>query len=348
MGYSPRHVAHEVVPVGRGRPHPRLGRPARACSACSASPGPLGDGGSNDTGPADDTGRTDGGNGGDVCGNGLDDDGDGQVDEQCSCEPGSSQPCTWATRRTPESANACSLDSTAPATLSSALGTSASDRARRPKRSATGSTTTATERPTKGANVPPAPPAGCYTGPDGTAGVGICRPGTEACVIDGTGSRWTECSGEVLPGTELCDGAGVDEDCDGLVDELCACTLGATQSCYSGSAVTRDVGACRSGTQTCEGTAASSMWGACVGEALPSTEVCSGGIDEDCDGLIDCADPDCATMCCSVYSETLPVVPPKARSFLSSTGRGAWTGRPSAPPPRAGKSSSTRWTRPSR
>ncbi|HEX4936851.1 MAG TPA: putative metal-binding motif-containing protein, partial [Gemmatimonadaceae bacterium] len=40
----------------------------------------------------------------------------------------------------------------------------------------------------------------CYTGPAGTSGVGICRPGTQTC----TGGAWpAACSGEVTPATEL-------------------------------------------------------------------------------------------------------------------------------------------------
>ena len=53
-------------------------------------------------------------------------------------------------------------------------------------------------------------------------------------------------------------------------------------------------GACTPGTRTCS---ASGTWGACTGVVAPTTENCSNGIDDDCDGLVDCADPDCATVC---------------------------------------------------
>jgi hypothetical protein len=59
----------------------------------------------------------------------------------------------------------------------------------------------------------PAEPTDCYDGPDGTAGVGECRPGLRACE-DG---EWSGCSGEVVPAEEICDGR--DEDCDGTVDD---------------------------------------------------------------------------------------------------------------------------------
>lgn len=59
-------------------------------------------------------------------------------------------------------------------------------------------------------------PRRCYTGPEGTAGVGICRSGLELC-IDGA---WTACAGERHPVVEehilLCDGR--DNDCDGCPD----------------------------------------------------------------------------------------------------------------------------------
>nr|MBK7066651.1 hypothetical protein [Deltaproteobacteria bacterium] len=53
----------------------------------------------------------------------------------------------------------------------------------------------------------------CYAGPTGTAGVGICRAGTQTCT---SGSWGSTCPGEVLPGTDVCN--GVDDDCDGLAD----------------------------------------------------------------------------------------------------------------------------------
>ncbi|MCA9604144.1 MAG: hypothetical protein KC619_01030, partial [Myxococcales bacterium] len=151
----------------------------------------------------------------------------------------------------------------------------------------------------------------CYTGDPATEGVGLCRAGREHCVPTADGSEWSGCVEETLPGEESCDGTG-DEDCDGLIDEGCTCAFGAARDCYAGPADTRDVGDCRAGTQTCSGTAADSFWGECVGAVLPGVESCTGLRDEDCDGLVDCADSDCETdpACCTAWAETVPVVPP--------------------------------------
>jgi len=100
-----------------------------------------------------------------------------------------------------------------------------------------------------------------------------------------------ECAGgelrcSTLPGgseeaslPERCDGA--DEDCDGLTDEDDEGEA-LRRDCYDGPAETRDVGACRTGSQECRGGA----WSECAGQVLPETERCS-GVDGDCDGVTD-------------------------------------------------------------
>jgi cysteine-rich repeat protein len=111
----------------------------------------------------------------------------------------------------------------------------------------------------------------CYGGPSGTAGVGVCRAGTETCAA----GSWSACAGEVRPSTEVCD--NVDNDCDGTADE----TL--TRSCYTGAAGTSGVGTCRPGTQTCS----MGSWGsACSGEVVPRTELCD-SLDDNCNGTVD-------------------------------------------------------------
>ena len=59
----------------------------------------------------------------------------------------------------------------------------------------------------------------CYSGhPDDLTETNTsCRSGTQAC----TGEFYSECEGQVLPETEVCD--GVDNDCNGQVDEVPDC-----------------------------------------------------------------------------------------------------------------------------
>ena len=128
----------------------------------------------------------------------------------------------------------------------------------------------------------------CYTGPDGTKGVGPCKGGTRTCNPGGVG--WSGCVGEVVPAAETCETAE-DEDCDGAVNEegaACLCSPGETQPCYTGPQGTEGVGQCASGAATCNelGTG----FGPCEGEVVPAPEDCSNLIDDDCDNAA-CAAP---------------------------------------------------------
>ena len=107
-----------------------------------------------------------------------------------------------------------------------------------------------------------------------SAGVGLCRAdGLTVCAPDGDGTACDASVGDPAP--ELC-GTGEDEDCDGEIDE--GFDLGAP--CTVG------IGACaRDGNASCSADGLSLACDATAGD--PSQELCGNGIDDDCDGEID-------------------------------------------------------------
>lgn len=58
----------------------------------------------------------------------------------------------------------------------------------------------------------PGETATCYSGPEGTLNVGLCKSGMQTCLPDQTG--FGPCEGEVIPSIENCADPA-DEDCDG-------------------------------------------------------------------------------------------------------------------------------------
>ncbi len=125
----------------------------------------------------------------------------------------------------------------------------------------------------------------CYTGrPTDVLEDTPCVSGTQTCLGAAEFATWAPCEGEVLPeGEHCCD--GIDNNCNGEVDEGCSCIPGETRWCYSGPEETRDVGICQQGVEECIGEGMG--WTECVGEGLPEEEICYNDIDDDCDGLVD-------------------------------------------------------------
>jgi len=130
-----------------------------------------------------------------------------------------------------------------------------------------------------------------------TSLAGICAVGIQTCTADG---NWDECVQSNQPIDEICDNQ-LDDNCDGLTDcddEFCTedlscqaeptteCELDATQSCSTGQP-----GVCAAGTQTCN---TDGLWGECIADNEPATEICDDELDNDCDEYTDCDDEDCA------------------------------------------------------
>lgn len=123
----------------------------------------------------------------------------------------------------------------------------------------------------------------CLAGETRQCGIdrGLCSGGLQAC--DARTGLWSTCSGPVYrtTTTEQCDGK--DNNCNGQIDESCACVEDSNQSCGD------NIGICKAGTQTCSG----GRWEDCVGLKDKLPEVCNDGLDNDCDGLTDSADDSC-------------------------------------------------------
>jgi hypothetical protein len=115
-------------------------------------------------------------------------------------------------------------------------------------------------------------------------GTGACR-GIWVCASNQTS---VVCNSTNKPGNEIC-GNGIDDDCDGVVDELyemgpqdtpvkgCLCRDGERKPCGS------SIGACTPGYQVC----ANGEWStACLDAGKPSEEICN-AVDDDCNGRVD-------------------------------------------------------------
>jgi hypothetical protein len=69
----------------------------------------------------------------------------------------------------------------------------------------------------------------CYTGPNGTENVGLCKAGSAACDADGLG--YMACMGDILPSPETCADVA-DEDCNAVECALWAKRMGDASDQY--------------------------------------------------------------------------------------------------------------------
>ena len=130
---------------------------------------------------------------------------------------------------------------------------------------------------------------GFSVGKDCHAGTGGCRTeGKHVCTSNGTSTR---CNAVAKPpGKETCN--GVDDDCDGKVDNqrgtantlASPCFTGKSNGCkLQGNGTFVCTGACRSGQTTCN----QGKWTACIGEITETPELCNDKKDNNCNGNTD-------------------------------------------------------------
>jgi hypothetical protein len=117
----------------------------------------------------------------------------------------------------------------------------------------------------------------------GTSNLYPCSLGSQQCV-----AGLIVCIGAVEPGVEYCN--GLDDDCNGKIDDN---PVDAKSSCGHPT-----IGACQSGIQICNGGAI-----VCTGSVEPKAEICN-GIDDDCNGKVDDNVPTVGSACGS--SNTAP------------------------------------------
>jgi hypothetical protein len=126
--------------------------------------------------------------------------------------------------------------------------------------------------------------AGTTTGTGGgtTTTTGAGGAGTTTTGVGGAGTTTVGAGGAGGAGTTTGVGGAGTTTTTGAGGAPPLCVPGSTKACYTGPIATQDVGACKSGLQTCD--AMGAAYGACVGDILPALENCASPADEDCSG----------------------------------------------------------------
>ncbi|MBW2458131.1 MAG: hypothetical protein JRI68_26745 [Deltaproteobacteria bacterium] len=201
-----------------------------------------------------------------ICDDSRDNNCDGVVDEGCGCEAGISRPCYTGpptTRGLGECADGVQQ------CAGGSWSTTCEGQVLPAEEACDGLDNDCNGLSDDGCDCVDGATQACYEGPSGTENVGVCLGGQQTCI---NGEWPLDCPGQVLPGTESCNGQ--DDDCSGAADDG---NPGGGLACDSGQ-----LGECAAGTTHCSGGAIQ-----CVPNHTATAEICGNGLDEDCNGVAD-------------------------------------------------------------